>query len=100
MNPTSIRPKMGATSVHDYEMSCQFARQLETKDVNERFNIRQFISDVADREPKFIDRFPNLWNEICNDIANLAIGQPLTKPVICGAGYSLDTALRYLRAQS
>lgn len=85
---------------HDYELSCHFAQQLEEGKTNERALLRQSISDFADRQASFSDRFPNLWNEICNDIANLAIGQPLTKPVILGAGYTLETALRYMRAKS
>lgn len=84
---------------YDYELSCHFAQQLEECKTNERALLRQSFSDLADREPKFLERFPNLWTEICNDIANIPIEQPLTKPVIMAAGCTLDTALRYLRCR-
>ncbi|MEP2977991.1 MAG: hypothetical protein ABJO86_00810 [Lentilitoribacter sp.] len=95
-----LHTQISTISDEDYELSCQFSAQLLQPEKEDVYNARQSISDFADRQAYFTDRFPNLWNEICNDIANLAIGQPLTKPIILGAGYTLETALRYMRAKS
>jgi long-subunit acyl-CoA synthetase (AMP-forming) len=102
INPTTICNESTMKSINyeadknDYQMSCHFAEQLKSKEKLQRYIARSYISDFADLQPYFSIRFPNLWNEIRTDIFNIAIDQPVSMQVIMGAGYTLQTAIRYM----